>query len=176
VNVHGQRSVALGSSIGPERTTTVQLTRAPDDPRLYSLCNVGTLRLSGWTARAATVEADGLTWRITRRGIWQPVVQAADTTGAVVGEFRGRTHRGGELRWFDRRLSLRPDRFWREQRYVLIENGRSFATIEGRGWGSRPVNIAVDDAVRLDPALLLFVAFVVGTLAQTAQAATLALR
>jgi hypothetical protein len=146
----------------------VQLTRTAWDPRLYALNSLGTLRLTGWCARAATVEADGLTWRITRRGIWQPVIQAADATGAVVGEFRGRTHRGGQLQWSDRQLILRPDRFWREQRYVLVEDDRMFATIEGKGWGDRPVNITVDEAADTGPALLLFVAFVVGTLAQTA--------
>ena len=35
----------------------VELTRSPDDRRLYVLAGVGTLRLEGWSSRNATAAA-----------------------------------------------------------------------------------------------------------------------
>ncbi len=140
----------------PTNTTTI-----PGDRRLHAFKGVGTLRLAGWTSRAATAEAAGLSWQITYRGIWRPVIQAADAAGTIVGEFKGRTlHRGGVLRWSDRELTLRPHSFWRE-RYVLAEDNRKLATIEGEGWGARPVNVTVDDAAEIEPGPLLFAAVTV---------------
>lgn len=147
---------------------TLQLTPIPGDRRLYALDGVGTLRLTGWASRTAIAEAGGLAWQMTSRGLLQPVIQAADAAGAVAGEFRGRTlYRGGPLRWSDRGLSVRPDSLWRE-RYVLIEDDRRLATIEAKGWSRQPVNIRVDGAAEIEPGLLLFAVFVVGTLAQSA--------
>ena len=146
---------------------TLQLTPAPGDRRLYALDGVGTLRLTGWASRTATAEAGGLAWLMTYRGLLAPVIQAADAAG-VVGEFRARTlHRGGLLRWRDRELNVRPDSLWRE-RYVLVEDDRRAATIEARGWGRQPVNLRIDGAAELEPGLLLFAVFVVGTLAHNA--------
>ncbi len=39
---------------------------------------------------------------------------------------------------------------------------------EGGGWGRRPVRVAVDDLAAVDPALLLFAALVVRSLAEDA--------
>jgi hypothetical protein len=147
---------------------TLQLTPTPGDRRLYVLDGVGTLRLSGWASRTATAEAGGLAWQMTCRGLLAPFIQAADAAGAMAGEFRGSTlHRGGPLRWLDRELAVRPDSLWRE-RYVLVGDERRLATIEGRGWGRQPVNLRVDAGAGLEPGLLLFAVYVVGTLAQNA--------
>jgi hypothetical protein len=155
---------------------TVQLTPIPGRRRLYALECVGTVRLRGWTSRAATAEGGGRVWRFTYRGIRQPVVEATDEDGAVVGEYRGRTlHPGGALEWCGRLLCLRPDSLWRD-RYVLTEGDRRLATIEGRAWGRRPVNVRVDGAADIGPGLLLFALFVVGMLARNPQAAALTRR
>jgi hypothetical protein len=149
----------------------LQLTRTPGDRRLYALKGVGTLRLTGWTSRAGTAEAGALSWQIQCRGFWPRVIQAADAAGVVVGQYKGRSlRRGGALRWCERELALRPDSIWRE-RYALLESERELATIEGKSWGKRPVNITVD-AAAIDPGLLLFAAFVVRTLAHDADAST----
>jgi hypothetical protein len=48
----------------------LELTRSPNDRRLYALEGVGTLRLEGWSSRKATAAADGDgTWRIARRSM-----------------------------------------------------------------------------------------------------------
>jgi hypothetical protein len=147
---------------------TLQLTPIPGDRRLYALDGVGTLRLTGWASRTATADAGGPAWQMTYRGLLQPVIQATDAAGAIAGEFRARTlHRGGPLRWADRELLVRPDSLWRE-RYVVVEDDRRLATIEAKGWTRQPVNLRVDGAAELEPGLLLFAVFVVGTLAQSA--------
>ncbi|MEJ7797378.1 MAG: hypothetical protein WKF42_02680 [Solirubrobacteraceae bacterium] len=113
----------------------LQLTRSPDDRHLYALHGVGTLRLGGWFSRSATAEAGAGRWQISRRGMWQAVIEAADASGAVAGEFKGRTlRRGGGLRWSGRELELRSSSVWRE-RHALVEGERELATIEGKGWG-----------------------------------------
>ena len=147
----------------------LQLTRTTGDRRLYGLEGVGTLRLAGWGSRAGIAAAGAHSWQLTRRGFWPRVIQAADATGAVVGEYELRAlRRGSALRWCDRELALRPDSVWRE-RYALLDGSRQLATIEGTSWGKDPVNIAVyDNAATIDPGLLLFAAFVVRTLAQDA--------
>jgi len=147
---------------------TLQLTPAPADRRLYVLNGIGTLRLTGWASRTATAEAGGLAWQMTHRGLLQPVIEASDAAGAIAGEYRGRAHRGGVLRWVGRELAVRPDSLWPD-RYVLVEDDRRLATIEGRGWGRRPLSLRVDGAAEIEPGLLLFAVFVAGTLAQNAQ-------
>jgi len=151
----------------------LQLTRTPGDRRLYALEGVGTLCLNGWSSRSGTAEAGTCSWQINRRGFLHPVIQAADAAGAVVGEFEKRTlRRGGTLRWSDREFTLQPDSIWRE-RYALAEGDRQLATIEGKNWGKRPVNITLHgDARKIDPGLLLFAAFVVRALAEDASSAS----
>ena len=151
--------------------TSLQLTPTLGDRRLYALNGVGTLRLTGWAARTATAEAGGLAWEITCHGLLGPAIQAADAAGSIVGEYRARTlHRSGRLRWRDRELAVRPDNLWRE-RYVLVEDDRRLATIEAKRWGRQPVHLRVEGAAEFEPGLLLFAAFVVGTLAQNAPGA-----
>jgi hypothetical protein len=149
----------------------LELTRTPEDRRLYTLESVGTLRLEGFASRAATAEAAGTSWRIARRGFWQRVIEATDAAGTVVGEFEPRGfRRGGTLRWAGREFALRPASSWRE-RYALADGDRELAILDGKGWGRRPVKVTVDDAAAVEPGLLLFAAFVVRGLAENAGSA-----
>lgn len=144
----------------------LELTRTPDDHRLYALQGVGTLRLKGFASQTATAEADGSSWRIDRRGFWPRIVQATDANGTVVGEFEPRGfRRGGALRWAGRELTLRAASSWRE-RYALADGESELAIFDGKSWGKRPVKISVEQAV--EPGLLLFAAFVVRGLARAA--------
>jgi hypothetical protein len=148
--------------------TDLELTRVPGDRRLYALEGVGTLRLEGFASRSATAEARSESWRITRRGFWQRIIEATDDAGIVVGDFEPRgLRRGGTLRWADRDLMLRPASLWRE-RYALADGDHELALLDGRGWGRRPVRITVEDLAALEPGLLLFTAFVVRGLAEDA--------
>ena len=47
----------------------MQLTRSPDDRRLYALGDLGTLRLEGWTSRAAVARAGERCWQLRRGGV-----------------------------------------------------------------------------------------------------------
>jgi hypothetical protein len=92
-----------------------------------------------------------------------------------VGAFAPRTfRRGGTLTWGGRAYGLRPASAWKE-RYALTapeaEGGGELATIEGRGWGKRPVRVDALDPTALPPGLLLFAVYVVRTLAEDSQAA-----
>jgi hypothetical protein len=152
----------------------LELTRTPGDRRLYTLEGVGTLRLQGFVSRTATAEADGMRWRIARRGLLQRRIEAIDATGTLVGEFEPRSlRRGGVLRWSDHEFELRPASNWRE-RYALAEGMRELALLDGKGWGRRPVKVSVDEPEAVDPGLLLFAAFVVRGLAEDANTAAAA--
>jgi hypothetical protein len=147
------------------------LTRKSGDRRRYDLEGVGNLRLGGLASRWATAEAGERKWGFARRGIFKSIIEATDPAGTVVGSFEGRSlKRGGTLRWDGREYVLRPDSRWRE-RYALAEGERALATLEGKGWGKRPVRVDVDDAARIEPGLLLFAAFVVRALAEDASSA-----
>jgi hypothetical protein len=149
----------------------IELKRTLVDRRLYLLDGVGTLRLEGFFSRSATVEANGDTWRVGRRGFWQRLIEASDAKGAAVGEFEPNTlRRGGRLRWDGRELTLRPASAWR-QRYALADGNRELAILDGKSWGRRPVKITVDDLGAIEPGLLLFAAFVVRGLAEDADTA-----
>ena len=149
----------------------LELKRVPRDRRLYALNGVGTLRLEGLLSRAATGEAGGRRWRFSRRGFWGRAVEARDVEGATVGEFSpSGLRRGGGLRWGERGLALRPSSAWRE-RYALVDGDRELAVLDGKGWGSRPVAIGVEDPTVVEAGLLLFAAFVVRGLAEDANAA-----
>jgi hypothetical protein len=146
----------------------LELTRTREDHSLYALEGVGTLRLKGWLSRTATVEAGTRSYEVARRGLFSPVTEATDAAGSTVGTFRGRTlKRGGTLTWMGKEYTLRPASLFKE-RYALADGDRELATIEGKGWGKRPVAITADDATAADPGLLLFAAFVVRGLAEDA--------
>jgi hypothetical protein len=147
----------------------LELTRSPLDRRLYSLGDLGTLRLEGFASSRATARAaDGRRWRFARRGFLQRVIEATDELGSAVGEFEPRAlHRGGSLRWNGRELALRPASSLRE-RYALAQRDRELATFEGKGWSKRPVAVTLVDDAAPEPGLLLFAAFVVRGLAEDA--------
>jgi hypothetical protein len=146
----------------------LELERTPGDRSLYALERVGTLRLEGLLSTRAIAEAADGRWRIERRGLWRRL-QAIDAAGAVAGAFERRLLGGGILRWGDRELTVRRASVWRE-RYALVDGDHEIALLDAKGWGRRPVTITVDDRAALDPGLLLFVAFVVRTLATDASA------
>jgi hypothetical protein len=149
----------------------LELTRVPRDRRLFELPGVGTLRLKGLGSRAAIATAHGATWRMGRPRFWLGDVEAVDAAGTTIGSFRPRAlRRGGTLVWADREMVLRPASQWRE-RYALAKGERELAIFEGKGWGSKPVRIRLDDDEALEPALLLFTAFVVRGLAEDASGA-----
>ena len=150
----------------------LEFTRVAGDRRLYALGGVGTVRLKGWAARAARVEADGRAWEIARRGLWRLELDATDVTGTTVGRFKARgMRRGGTVWWVGRELALRPASRWRE-RYALADGDHELAVFDGKGWGRRPVIVRGEDPAALDPGLLLFAAFAVHGLAQDAAASS----
>ena len=145
--------------------TELELTRTPNDRRLYSLEGVGTVRLEGLFSSSATAEAGGGSMRFAHRGLWQRAIEAKDSSGAVVGEFLPRDiRRGGTLRWRGRDLALKPLSPLRE-RYTLVEDDRELAALDGKGWGRRPVAVSLAELDAVEPQLLLFAAFVVRRLA-----------
>ncbi len=150
------------------------LTRSPDDRRTYLLDGVGSVRVGGWLGGPGVIDVAGERWEVRRRGLWRRVTEVEDARGAVVGRFGPQGwRRGGPLGWMGRKLALRPSSAWRE-RYALVEDGMELAALEGKGWGRRPVRIAVDDLAAVDPALLLFAALVVRALAEDAGGASAA--
>jgi hypothetical protein len=149
----------------------LELTRTRGDRRLYALPGIGTVRLKGWASRSATAEAIGRSWELGRRGFWRSTVEATDVAGTTVGLFTARRmRRGGMLRWSDHQFHLRPASRWRE-RYALTDGDRELAVFDGKGWGRRPVKVALEDPAAVDPGLLLFAAFVVRGLAEDASGA-----
>lgn len=147
------------------------LTRSGGDSRRYELQGHGELRLGGWASRWATAEVGEQRWGFARRGFWRSVIEATDPAGNVVGAFEGRSlKRGGTLRWEGHEYGLKPDSN-RTERYALVDGEHHLASLDGKGWGKRPVRIAVDDDAALPRGLLLFAAFVVRALAEDATAA-----
>jgi hypothetical protein len=144
----------------------LELTRSAHDRRLYELAGVGTLRLEGLASRRALAQAGSRRYAIARRGFWGRQIEAVAGDGSVAGRFRPRSvRRGGSVHWGGRGLVLRPASAWRE-RYALVEGEQELALFDGKGWGRRPVKVALSED--LDPALVLFTAFVVRGLAEDA--------
>jgi hypothetical protein len=128
------------------------------------------VRLEGWFGRTGSAEAEDRRWRFGRRGLWGRVIEAADESGTVVGEFAPRDiRRGGKLSWGDRELRLKPVG-WRE-RYVLSEGERDLVLLDAKGWGRRPVKVTIADPKAIEPGLLLYAAFVVHQIASDANTA-----
>ena len=140
----------------------LELTRDPADRRRYVLEGVGSLRLEGWTRRRATQAAPV--------GFWRRRVEATDAAGSPVATFEPHSvKRGGVLRVGARELQIAPASRWKE-RYALKDGDRELAVLEAKGWGKRPVRVAVHDAP-VDPLLLLFAAFLTQRMAEDASAA-----
>ena len=139
--------------------TELELVRTEDDRRLYTLGDLGTLRLEGLFAWDATAVSGSASWHI-RRGILSRKIEAADDRGEIVGEFHGRLlSSGGTLRWGTRELTVRRSSVLRE-RYALADGKDELALFDVKAWGRRPVFVRVE-ADGVDPGLLLFAVFVV---------------
>lgn len=148
----------------------LELTRSPDDRRLYELGPLGTLRLEGLMSRRATATSAGKTWQIGRAGFFGRAIQAYAGGNALVGEFDPRAiRRGGELSWNGQSYELRPASAWRE-RYALVVGDTEVALFDGKSWGKRPVKVEIVRPEAIDPGLMLFTAFVVRALAEDASA------
>jgi hypothetical protein len=149
----------------------LELTRDPADRRRYVLNGVGSLRLEGWSKRRATLDAAGRSWQAASVGFWKRRVEATDAAGPQVAEFEPRSvRRGGVLRVGARELQIAPASRWKE-RYALKDGDRELAVLEAKGWGKRPVRVAVDDTAEVDPLLLLFAAFLTRRMAEDSSAA-----
>jgi hypothetical protein len=147
----------------------LQLIRTREDRKLYALPGVGNLRLGGWFTRKVQASTGGESYTFDKRGIFSSIFTAHDdSTGRQIAEFRpGAIRRGGKLVWRDTEWAVRPAAIFTE-RYALSRPGddRELATVEGRGWGKRPVTVTTDDATAIDPGLLLFVVYAVRILAE----------
>lgn len=146
----------------------LELIRTRDDRKLYALPGVGNLRLGGWLSGKVEASTGGETYTFQKRGIFGRVFSAVDASGTQVAEFRPRSiRRGGRITWGQTEWDLRPAAMLTE-RYALTRPGQDheLATVEGRGWGKRPVTVSTDDATAIDPGLLLFVVFAVRVLAE----------
>jgi hypothetical protein len=149
----------------------LELTRDPADRRRYVLDGVGSLRLEGWSRRRATLDAAGRSWQAASVGFWKRRVEATDAAGSPVAEFEPRSvRRGGVLRVGARELQIAPASRWKE-RYALKDGDRELAVLEAKGWGKRPVRVAVDDMAAVDPLVLLFAAFLTRRMAEDSSAA-----
>ncbi len=152
----------------------LELTRAEGDRRRFDLAGVGSVRREGFgESRYALAAVDGVVLSVARRGILRRCTEATGPDGVVVGRFEPRALRRGGSLWFrGRELALRPSSAWRE-RYALLDGERELAHLDVRGWGRRPVMVAVvDDG--LEPALLLFATIAARGLADDASSAAVA--
>ena len=152
----------------------IEFIRAADDRRTYELGTIGSLRLNGWFMRSATARAGGDSFLFERASWFSSAVDAKDDRDRMIGAFRPRRlRRGGAFTWRETEFNLCPVTPLR-QRYQLVEGERDLASIEARGWWGwgtrRPLNMQVLER-GLDPGLLLFVAFIVRTLADKSDSA-----
>ena len=150
--------------------TEIELRRTPHDRRLYALPGFGTVRFEGFWTRRGVADADGERWVFGRTGFWKRIIAATDPTGSIVGRFVPREiRRGGKLSWRGAEYTVAPASLLRE-RYALRTDGvdEDIALLEGKSWGKRPVRIALADPEALEPGLLLFAAYVVQQLANSA--------
>jgi hypothetical protein len=150
----------------------LELTRSPDDRRLYVLHAIGTIRRErGIFSRSFIADAAGQSWRFVGCGFMQRVLEARAVDGTVVGRFVPRAiRRDGRLDWGARTLALRPTSAVRE-RYVVYDGDLDIMVIEGRGWGRRPVKVTWMQPDSGEPALVLFAVVVVHRLAVDASSA-----
>jgi hypothetical protein len=153
-------------SPAPNPIRELELTRSPNDRRLYSLEGIGTIRRDGGIfSNSFIAEATGHSWRFAGRGFMHRVLEATTPDGRVVGTFIGKEIRkGGRLDWRTRRLALRPASLVREK-YALTEGNCDIILFEGRAWGRRPVKVSLLQGDEVEPGLVLFAAFVVNRLA-----------
>ena len=144
----------------------IELLRSPSERRRYILGDLGSLRLNGWFMRSATVETRERSFTVEKTRSLTTAVAASDSHREL-GAFQGRTLRaGGRLRWLEDDYVLRHEKLFGES-YALMRGDDRLALVTARGWWGwgvkRPLTMEVWDAT--DAGLLLFVAFVVRSLA-----------
>ena len=146
----------------------LELNRSPQDTRLYALEGVGKVRIEGRFATRATAKVADGRWTFARRA---GRVVALDPAGEVAGRFSPHLLGGsGTLTWRDREFGL-GGASGRRERYALVDGDRELAQLDAGTWGKRPVAISIVDLGDVEPALLLFTAWVVRLLARGPTAA-----
>src|SRR3954451_3785827 len=146
--------------------TEIELLRSRSDRRRYTLGNLGSLRLNGLFMRSATVETNRETFSVAKTS-WTTASVVARNAHGEIGAFHPRTLRGGgRLIWLEEEYALRHEQPLGET-YALLHGEHRLPPLTARGWGGggvkRPLTMQVADIQ--DPPLLLFVAYVVRTLA-----------
>lgn len=151
----------------------MELTRDPQDKKRYVLDGYGEVRVGGWYAAAATINAaDGRTWE-AKRSSWRQRISITDTTGREPARYEptGAFKRGGELVVGDTTYGLRPSSSWK-QRYALVRDGQELATIASGGWSG--TKIEVDVTGQVDALVLLTACWLVRQFAEDSASATAA--
>jgi hypothetical protein len=170
VRTLGQRTVVWpGSRLHGVSPRLVWVPASPSEAvGHHALQGVGTLQVEGpWLA--ATARAGDASWRLVPtvpRG-WRREATATDAAGRVVGDYQ---ERGRALRWGSRQLRLGPpSRRTFKTHYLLADGEQVLALIQPTRDRPplNPINIDVRDAAAIEPGLLLFVAYLVGWLANT---------
>jgi hypothetical protein len=134
-----------------------ELTRSTSDRRVYELGALGSVRLEGLFSRRATATSAGVTWQLGPSGPFAQTICALSAGGAVVGEFDPGS---SELRWKGRPFQLRPASS-QPPRFALVAGDAEVAVFEGGPWGTRPRKVEILRPEAIEPALMLFTAFVV---------------
>lgn len=130
----------------------------------YALEGIGELRVDGrW--RAARASTDAAAWRFFVDGMFQKTARAARPTGEVVGECRGSL-----VHWRNRTFRLRRGLgrrafVYRVGRFHLCEDNRIVARLATSDRPLHRIDIELLEGIELEPPLTLFVAFLVGRLA-----------
>lgn len=141
----------------------LELTRSPKDRKLYALKGVGQLRLEGLFASRATAEVPDGRWKFDRRGMRGPL-RAFDPSGTFTGRFEPRLFGGGTLMW--RRHDMAVRRASSENdRYALADGDRELALFDAYSRSKESTRISLERLEDVEPALLLFAAWVVRMLA-----------
>jgi hypothetical protein len=134
------------------RVARLELTRSPDDRRLYTLPGIGELRTRRWPSRQVeATTSDGRSYVFTTRR-WT----AVDAFGGEVA----RQHGSRGFLWRSVQWELRPTGDV-SGAYALVRPGEEdeLAIAMPVGWGRRPVPLVVDETARLDPGLVLYLLF-----------------
>ena len=137
----------------------LELRRSPKDHKLYALEGVGRLRLEGLFATRATAEAPDGSWKFGRRGMGGPL-RAMDPAGKFTGRFEPRLYGGGTLMWRRHDMELRRASTGNE-RYALADGDRELALFDAYGRGKESTRISLERLEDVEPALVLFAAWVV---------------
>ena len=140
----------------------LELKRSPQDTKLYALEGVGKVRIEGRFATRATAEVSADRWDFDRRGLRGPL-RATDAAGEMTGKYWPLLYGGGTLTWRRHELAVRRASTGPE-RYALADGDRELALFDARGWGKEPVRISLEGLEDVEPALLLFAAWVVRVL------------